>query len=99
MRARAQKTVTLADTITQHYFSYNEIEALEDHARARTGHESLGESAWRDLAHPAPDSVGFLVPGRAYVRTGHATLTAFQAGLVGGLRRSRDRRGTGISIS
>jgi len=26
----AQKTVTLADTITQHYFSYNEIEQLED---------------------------------------------------------------------
>jgi hypothetical protein len=28
--ARAQKIVTLNDTITQHYFSFNEIETLED---------------------------------------------------------------------
>jgi len=28
--AHAQKPVTLRDTITQHYFSYNEIEGLED---------------------------------------------------------------------
>jgi mycothiol synthase len=48
------------------------IEALEAAARARTGHESLGDAAWRDLASPARDSVGFLVPGRAYVHLARA---------------------------
>jgi mycothiol synthase len=49
-----------------------EIEALEADARARTGHESLGEGAWRDLASPKADSIGFLVPGRAYVHVARA---------------------------
>jgi ribosomal protein S18 acetylase RimI-like enzyme len=49
-----------------------EIESIEAAARERTGHESLGEGAWRDLAHPARDSVGFLVPGRAYVHVARA---------------------------
>jgi mycothiol synthase len=48
------------------------IAALEDAARAVHGHESLGESAWRDLAHPGPDSVGFFAGERAYIHLARA---------------------------
>lgn len=50
----------------------NEIAALEDAARARRGHASLGEAAWRDLAHPAPDSVGFFAGASAYIHVARA---------------------------
>jgi mycothiol synthase len=50
----------------------SEVGALEDAARARRGHESLGESAWRDLAHPGPDSVGFFAGSSAYVHVARA---------------------------
>ena len=49
-----------------------EIAALEAAARAHRGHESLGESAWRDLAHPAADSVGFFAGSRAYMHVARA---------------------------
>lgn len=43
------------------------IAALDAAARALDGHEALGETVWRDLEHPADDSVGFLVEDRAYI--------------------------------
>ena len=35
-------------------------------ARAADGHASLNDAVWRDLEHPAPDSLGLLVDDRAY---------------------------------
>jgi mycothiol synthase len=49
-----------------------EIAALEEAARASRGFESLGESAWRDLARPAPDSVGFFAGTTAYIHVSRA---------------------------
>jgi mycothiol synthase len=49
-----------------------EISELEAATRARTGHESLGESAWRDLGNPAPGSVGFFAGDDAYVHVARA---------------------------
>lgn len=48
------------------------IAALDAAARATDGHESLGDSVWRDLAHPGTDSVGFLLDDRAYVHVARA---------------------------
>src|SRR6478672_7546109 len=36
-------------------------------ARALDGHDALGEAVWLDLEAPGPDSVGFLIDGRAYI--------------------------------
>jgi mycothiol synthase len=43
------------------------IVALDAAARAADGHDSLGDSVWRDLAHPQPDSAGFLSGAHAYL--------------------------------
>jgi mycothiol synthase len=43
------------------------VAALEERARAADGHPSLGESVWRDLEHPAPDSAGFFAGDDAFV--------------------------------
>ena len=43
------------------------IDALDAAARAADGHDALGESVWRDLDRPGPDSVGFLLDGRGYL--------------------------------
>jgi mycothiol synthase len=50
----------------------DEIAALEAAARSVTGHESLGEGVWRDLAHPAPDSAGFFAGASAYAHVARA---------------------------
>ena len=36
------------------------ITALDHAVREATGHPALGDAVWRDLANPAPDSIGFL---------------------------------------
>jgi mycothiol synthase len=36
------------------------IAALDRSVRDVTGHPALGDAVWRDLEHPAPDSIGFL---------------------------------------
>jgi mycothiol synthase len=62
-----------------------EIAALEDRAHRANGHDALGDSVWRDLARPAPDSVGFLVEGRSYVhvaRSDGSDPTSWTAGIV-----------------
>jgi mycothiol synthase len=48
------------------------IEALAAAARAIDGHDALGDSIWRDLDAPGPDSVGFLIDQRAYVHVARA---------------------------
>jgi mycothiol synthase len=61
------------------------IVALDAAARAIDGHDALGDTVWRDLAHPAPDSAGFLVAGRVYVhvaRSDGADPTSWTAGIV-----------------
>ena len=45
-------TATPADT--------EAIAALDESVRAATGHPALGDSEWRDIAQPQPDSIGFL---------------------------------------
>jgi mycothiol synthase len=62
-----------------------DIAALEDDARRVNGHDALGDTVWRDLEHPAPDSVGFLVPGRSYVhvaRSDGSDPSSWTAGIV-----------------
>ena len=36
------------------------IGRLDDAVRDATGHPALGDAVWRDLDHPAPDSVGLI---------------------------------------
>jgi mycothiol synthase len=36
------------------------IGALDRSVREATGHPALGDAVWRDLEHPAPDSIGFV---------------------------------------
>lgn len=48
------------------------IEALDAAARAIDGHDALGDSIWRDLDAPGPDSVGFVIDQRAYVHVARA---------------------------
>lgn len=43
------------------------IAALDAAARVISGHDALGEAIWLDLEAPGPDSVGFLIDGRAYI--------------------------------
>jgi mycothiol synthase len=73
------------------------IAALDAIARAADGHESLGESVWRDLAHPGPDSVGLLLEARAYMHVARAAGvhrdTQWTAGIVR-VPNARDRATT-----
>jgi mycothiol synthase len=69
------------------------ILALESAARAESGHESLGERAWRDLAHPAPDSAGFFVEGRAYVHVWREDVGDGSTWSAGVVRRPKAHRG------
>ena len=48
------------------------IEAHDAAARAIDGHDALGDSIWRDLDAPGPDSVGFVIDQRAYVHVARA---------------------------
>ena len=70
------------------------IAALDATARAADGHESLGESVWRDLAHPDPDSIGLLLESRAYMHVARAEGehhdTHWSAGIVR-VPEARDR--------
>ena len=62
-----------------------DIAALEDIARGTNGHDALGDGAWRDLAHPGADSVGFLVEGRSYVhvaRSDGSDPSSWTAGII-----------------
>jgi mycothiol synthase len=70
-----------------------DIAALDDAARQIDGHTSLGDAVWRDLAHPAPDSLGLFVDDRAYLHLARTDTThgsAWTAGLVR-LPAARDR--------
>jgi mycothiol synthase len=61
------------------------IVALESIARSQNGHDALGDSVWRDLAHPGADSAGFLVPQRAYVhvaRSESGDPSSWAAGII-----------------
>ena len=59
------------------------IAALEAAARAADGHDSLGDAVWRDLAHPQPDSAGFLSDANAYLHlTRDETGPTWTAGIV-----------------
>ena len=55
-----------------------------------TGHESLGESVWRDLASPGPDSVGFLVDEAARTCTSPAPTTPTPDGWTASVVRDPD---------
>ena len=62
-----------------------DIAALEDVARRADGHDALGDTVWRDLAHPGSDSAGFLVEGRSYVhvaRSDGSDTSSWTAGIV-----------------
>jgi mycothiol synthase len=62
-----------------------DIAALEDRARQANGHDALGDTVWRDLAHPGKDSVGFLVEGRVYVhvaRSEGSDPSSWTAGII-----------------
>jgi mycothiol synthase len=62
-----------------------DIAALETGARRANGHDALGDSVRRDLAHPAPDSAGFLVEERSYVhvaRSDGSDPTSWTAGII-----------------
>jgi mycothiol synthase len=77
---------------------HDAVAALDAAARAIDGHGSLGDSVWRDLAHPGADSVGLLVDGRAYVhvaRAGPSDPSAWTAGLV----RAPDARDASLTTN
>ncbi len=77
------------------------IAALDSATRASDGHESLGESVWRDLAHPGADSVGFLLDSRAYLHLarveGEHHDTRWSAGIVR-VSDGRDRATTTTTL-
>ncbi len=62
------------------------IAALDDAARAASGHEALGDAVWRDLERPHADSAGFLDEERAYAHVARSDAgehqPAWSAGLV-----------------
>ena len=43
------------------------VQRIDETARAATGYAALGESAWRDLEHPQPESAGFLLDDTAFL--------------------------------
>jgi len=68
------------------------IAALDATARAADGHESLGESVWRDLAHPDADSVGLLLESRAYMHVARAEGAHHDTSWVAGIVRIPEAR-------
>jgi mycothiol synthase len=75
------------------------IAALDATARAADGHESLGETTWRDLAQPAPDSVGFLLESRAYLHVARADGTRRDTHWTAGIVRVPDARDPGTTAT
>jgi mycothiol synthase len=63
----------------------DDIAALEDRVRRASGHDALGDSVRRDLAHPGEGSAGFLVEGRSYVhvaRSDGSDPSSWTAGII-----------------
>jgi len=48
------------------------VEHIDDMVRHADGHPALGDTVWRDLAHPRTDAAGFLVDDTAYAHVARA---------------------------
>ena len=75
------------------------VAALDVIARATDGHESLGESVWRDLAHPGPDSVGLLLESRAYMHVARSAGVHRDTQWTAGIVRVPDARDRGTTTA
>jgi mycothiol synthase len=73
------------------------VRALDDAALAADGYPALGDAIWRDLGRPGADSVGFLIPDRAYLHLARSDTFAAPHWTAGFVVHPTARDGTDVT--